>query len=109
MPKTPPPILPALERIMMGLGERIRAARLRRNLTTSMVAERAGISLPTLRQIEQGKATPSLGAYAQVLLVLGLETDLEDVAKEDLLGQQLQDAGLPQRARRPRKKVGDIE
>jgi transcriptional regulator with XRE-family HTH domain len=94
---------------MMGLGERIRAARLRRNLTTIMVAERAGISLPTLRQIEQGKATPSLGAYSQVLLVLGLESDLENVAKEDLLGQQLQDARLPQRARRLRKRGGKIE
>jgi hypothetical protein len=42
MAKTPANLLPSLERLLGGLGERIRAARVRRNLTVMMVAERAG-------------------------------------------------------------------
>ncbi len=64
-----------------------------------MVAERAAISLPTLRLIEQGSPTVSLGAYTLVLLALNLEKDLNHIADDDNLGRHLQDLNLPTRVR----------
>jgi transcriptional regulator with XRE-family HTH domain len=87
-------LLPSLQRRLGDLGENIRLARLRRNLTATQVSERAGISRPTLRAIERGDPGVALGAYANVLLSLGLEGDLERVARDDVLGRKLQDAGL---------------
>lgn len=69
-----------------------------------LVAERAGMSRTTLRGIERGDASVTLGAYANVLHSLGLHEDLGLVARDDELGRKLQDAALPTRAR-PRKKA----
>lgn len=41
-------ILPATEEILKTMGEQIKLARLRRNLTVELVAERAGISRASL-------------------------------------------------------------
>lgn len=97
-------ILPVLQRILQELGENIRYARLRRRFSASLLAERAGISRNTLRAIESGYPSVTFGAYANVLLCLGLEKDLKLVAKDDILGRKLQDAGLPTKARAPRIK-----
>lgn len=95
-------LLPSLQRILSMLGEQIRLARLRRRFSAVMIAERAGISRNTLRAIEHGESSVAFGAYASVLLSLGLEKDLLLVAKDDVLGRKLQDANLPTRARAPR-------
>jgi transcriptional regulator with XRE-family HTH domain len=84
------------------LGERLKLARLRRRLRAEAVAERAGISRSTLWQIEKGNPSVALGAYFLVLFALNLEQDLLLVAKDDVLGRKLQDAGLPARSRAPR-------
>lgn len=95
-------LLPSLQRILSALGEQIRMARLRRRFSAMMIAQRAGISRNTLRAIEHGEPSVAFGAYASVLLSLGLEKDLLLVAKDDVLGRKLQDANLPTRARSPR-------
>jgi len=95
-------LLPSLQRILSTLGEQIRLARLRRRFSALMIAQRAGISRNTLRAIEHGEPTVAFGAYASVLLSLGLEKDLLLIAKDDVLGRKLQDANLPTRARAPR-------
>jgi transcriptional regulator with XRE-family HTH domain len=95
-------ILPVLQRILSGLGEHIRLARLRRRFSESLVAQRAGIARNTLRAIESGDPSVTFGAYANVLLSLGLEQDLKLIAKDDELGRKLQDAGLSVKARAPR-------
>jgi len=95
--------LPALQRLLSDLGENIRLARLRRRISAQLLAERAGMSRTTLRAIEQGKAGVTLGAYANVLHSLGLEQDLACIARDDELGRKLQDAGLPTRARAPKR------
>ena len=96
--------MPKSMRILEGLGERIRLARLRRKLSSEQVAERAGISRSTLWQVEKGSSTPSMGAYFIVLLTLGLEKDFEKLAVDDELGRKLQDADLIPKERAPKKK-----
>jgi transcriptional regulator with XRE-family HTH domain len=96
-------LLPSLEKILKQMGENIRLARLRRRLSSSLIAERAGITRPTLLSIERGESTVSLGAYANVLMSLGLEKDLLAIAGQDELGLKLQDAGLLVKSRSPRR------
>ena len=94
MGKKTTPQTPKLVSLLETLGDNIRLARLRRHLSTTMLAERAGMTRMTLRAIEKGASTVSLGAYANVLFSLGLEGDLARVAQDDELGRRLQDADL---------------
>ena len=66
------------------LGERIRIARQRRELTIKMLAEKAFISVPTLRQIEKGHPNVSIGKYLSVLSVMGLDFDVSSLADPEL-------------------------
>jgi transcriptional regulator with XRE-family HTH domain len=103
MKRTKTALLPKLTKILAEMGENIKLARLRRKLTAEQVAERAGIARSTLWQVEKGLASVSLGTYAQVLFVLGLEKDLQLIAEDDLLGRKLQDAELSIGKRAPKK------
>ncbi len=96
-------LLPRLQQLLAQMGENFRLARLRRKLSAARVAERAAISRNTLHAIEQGAPTVSLGAYLQVLFVLGLEKTLLHLAADDALGRKLQDAELVVRARAPKQ------
>jgi len=87
-------LLPKAQKVLNDLGENIKLARLRRKLNTTQVSERAGISRATLWQIEKGTPTVAMGAYFQVLFVLGLEKDFLKLGADDELGRKLQDAGL---------------
>jgi len=97
-------LLPRLTKILEELGEDIKLARLRRRLSTTQIAERAGISRSTLWQIEKGLPNVSMGYYAQVLFVLGLEKNLLNMAADDVLGRKLQDAEILIKKRAPKKK-----
>lgn len=96
-------ILPKTMSILETFGDNIRLARLRRNISSSLQAERAGISRPILTMIEKGSPSVSFGSYVQVLVALGLEKDLLKVASDDELGRKLQDLNLPVRQRAPKK------
>ena len=96
-------LLPKAQGVLSGFGENIKLARLRRKLSSMQVAERADISRTTLVAIEKGTPGVSMGAYLQVLFVLGLEEDLLKVATDDILGRKLQDANLLVKSRAPKK------
>lgn len=78
----------------MLLGERVKLARLRRKLTISQVAERAGIESIVVLNIEGGSTNINIGTYTMVLHVLNLDGDVYQIAKDDLLGRKLQDIEL---------------
>ena len=98
-------ILPKTEAYLAQMGEQIRLARLRRQLTAELVAQRAGISRMTLTSIEKGSPSVAIGSYAAVLHALnGMDEDLLLIAKDDELGRKLQDLNLPTRCRAPKKR-----
>ena len=97
-------ILPATEEILKTMGEQIKLARLRRNLTVELVAARAGISRASLWNVERGSPSVAIGIYAAVLHALNnMDKDLLLVAKDDVMGRKMQDLNLPIRKRAPRK------
>lgn len=99
-------IMPKTQKILEQMGEQIRLARLRRKLSSQLVAERAGISRQTLSAIEKGASTVSIGSYAAVLHALNnLDVDLLLIAKDDELGRKMQDLELPTRKRVPRSRA----
>ena len=95
--------MPSQSRLLQTLGEQIRYARLRRDLTTAQIAERAGISRTTLVKVEKGDEGVALGQYFRVLIALGLAEDITLVAKDDELGRKLQDAKLDVKKRASKK------
>ena len=107
MPAKQPLMYPAQKKLLSGLGERLRLARLRRGLAIDIACERAGISRMTLYRLEAGSAAIALGTLLRVLSVLSLENDLELIARDDRLGRLLQDQKLPARRRNSRKQQED--
>ena len=97
-------VSPKTAEILEQMGEQIKLARLRRRLSTELVAERAGISRATLWNIEKGSPSVAIGIYAAVLHALGnMDSDFLLVAKDDEFGRTLQDLELPVRRRAPKK------
>ena len=88
---------------MQVVGEQIKLARLRRNLSVAQVAERATCSPLTVSRIEKGAPTVAIGIYLRVLYALQLDDDILFLAKDDELGRTLQDMNLPQRERASKK------
>ena len=99
MPRKPLALFPSETKLLAELGERLRLARLRRNLSTETVAARSRISRMTLYRAEEGSPAVAFGVYLRILAVLGLEDDVSLLAADDRLGRKLQDMGLPVRKR----------
>jgi len=87
-------LFPKHQKILEKVGENIKLARKRRDLTTIQVSERAGIDRSTLVRIEKGDSRVSLGAYFNVLRVMGLQDDFLKIATDDEFGRRLQDLKL---------------
>ncbi|GGH18043.1 hypothetical protein GCM10011418_21430 [Sphingobacterium alkalisoli] len=87
-------VLPKYGILLEKMGENIKLARKRRKLTAVQVAERAGIARSTLYLVEKGDAGVAMGAYFNVLRVLGLQDDFSRLAADDAFGRKLQDLAL---------------
>lgn len=59
-----------------------------------MLAERVGVSTPTIVKLEAGNPTISLATMLRVLAVLGMGADIDLLAANDTLGRNLQDNEL---------------
>lgn len=94
-------IMPDTENILKTMGEQIKMARLRRKLSATLVAERAGVSRSTLWKVENGNPSVAIGIYAAVLHALNnMDKDLLKIAGDDELGRKMQDIELLQRGKR---------
>ena len=100
---------PQASRQMEALGDRLRLARLRRKLTSVLFAERMGVSRDTLHRLEKGDPGISLGTYLRALRVLGLDLDIDLIARDDVLGRRLQDERLTRRRRSSGGDDGDTQ
>ena len=70
--------------IAVRLGERIRAARIRRKLRQEDLASRTGLSRSSIQNIERGDLGCSLAVVLQVLWNLGLANEIELIADPGL-------------------------
>ena len=99
MPRPSRPLFPQTQRRAEALGERLRLARLRRRMSLTDLAARVDVTRHTLSRLEHGNLSTSVGILARVLSVLHLEEDLDLLARDDELGQRIQDVRLT----RPRR------
>ena len=88
---------------MQVVGEQIRLARLRRDLSIAQVAERATCSPVTISRVEKGAPTVAIGIYLRVLYALQLDDDILLLAQKDEIGRGLQDLRRKQRERASKK------
>ncbi len=97
-----PPYL--VEQSIKALGQNLRTARLRRNLSLAEVADRLGVSRRVVGEAERGKLSTSIAVYAGLLWVLGLTEQLSELAspENDAEGMALARARERGRARAPR-------
>lgn len=89
--------------LIQAIGQRMRRQRLAMGLTQQELAERAGISLSTLKLMEQqGKG--SLQRLAKVAVVLGLDGDLRQLFRGQRNYQSLEEVERAGRCRAPQRR-----
>jgi transcriptional regulator with XRE-family HTH domain len=91
------------------LAKMIRAGRIDRKMTAQEMADRAGISRPLLRRIENADPGCAIGAVFEAAVIAGVslfeaEPDRLQTHRE-VLAEKLN--LLPQRARKPRRVIRD--
>jgi len=87
-------LYPKADKALKAMGENLRLARRRRKITAQMMAERANMSVMTLRSLERGSPHVAMSNYMAVIACLGFQDDIAEVAANDVLGHDLQDAML---------------
>lgn len=87
------------QQLLLELGERLKRARVHQGLTMVEMASRAGLSRTTLRAVEAGEQTPTIGSYMRVMGVLGVSNDLA------LLATDVEPSAAKQRSARTRPKA----
>lgn len=87
------------------LGDHIRIARKRRNLTMAEMSSRMFITRKTLARLEKGDPGVSLAVFASALWVLGLDDNLKNIAEptQDTIGIFHEQKKLPKRIRAARQ------
>jgi transcriptional regulator with XRE-family HTH domain len=97
------------EQAALLLGQQVELARRERSWPIRELAERAGVSVNTIRKVESGDMTVAIGTAFDVAALLGVPLFHEDhdrVAIEaELTTARL--AVLPRRTRAPRRQVHD--
>lgn len=85
--------------ILTSLGQRLRLARLRRNLTQDNIAERAGVSRKTIVTMEAGAPGTSIAVLAKVMSILGYPERVADLLASDPLGEGMEAVSGRKRAK----------
>jgi transcriptional regulator with XRE-family HTH domain len=80
------------------LGQRIRQARIARNLTLAELASRVFVTEKTLRRIESGDPGASLSLLVNTLFALGRLQDMDMLLADDRISAMQLRRRLPRRA-----------
>ncbi len=96
-----------VERLVIALGSRIRQTRIRRKLRQQDLAEAARCSRSTIRAIEAGELTCSIGAVVTVLWVLGVSRELDLVADPAIDESGTLEYSVADRRVRPPRKLNN--
>jgi transcriptional regulator with XRE-family HTH domain len=89
------------QELEVAMGENIRALRLQRNLSQESIAQRAGVSLGTIRNLEAGSGS-STSTLAKVLNVLGKGEAFANLARVPTVDPYSTTRDAQQRQRAPR-------
>ena len=83
------------------IGQNIKEARLKRRISTVLMAQKTGLTRVTIGRIEKGNPNVSIGAYALVIFMLGLTDKLKTLLDpfQDKEGINLERQRYPQRIR----------
>lgn len=93
-----------LERqLLLQLGDRLKRLRQAQGFGTVAMAQRVGVSRPTLRAVEAGDPGPSMGTYLRVMSALGVAGELALLSGDAL--QPPPPGSAAARSRRPRPVV----
>ncbi len=101
MPRTIPRMSrPAAEAAQL-LGAQIAQARRERRWTLAELAERAGVSQPTVRKVERGDPSVSIGIAFEIATLVGVPLFTPDPAELSTMVDRAKDrlALMPQRVR----------
>lgn len=85
------------------LGDRLRRLRKERGLGTVELAQRLGVSRPTLRAVEAGDPNTSMGSYLRVMSALGISGEVALLASDAMRPTSNDSAAA--RSHRPRSSV----
>ncbi|MBK6729582.1 MAG: helix-turn-helix transcriptional regulator [Bacteroidetes bacterium] len=77
-----------MEQQIISLAEFLKAKRKQQNLTQSELAEKAGVGLRFIREIEQGKTTLRMDKVNQVLQLFGCELGAVNMDRKKLLNEK---------------------
>ena len=84
------------------LGEHLREARLRRNMTLEQVAQLLGVTRRTVSEAERGNPATGAGVYVGVLWALGIGDQLADLATAEREGVEELSVNEGRKRARPR-------
>ena len=73
------------------LGQRVKRARLRRNLTQEHMAKRAGVTRKTYQALEAGTPSASLALLTKVVAIFGCFDEVAGLLRLDPVGDALAD------------------
>jgi|JI10StandDraft_1071094.scaffolds.fasta_scaffold323649_3 transcriptional regulator with XRE-family HTH domain len=91
-----------VEELLQQVGQNIKTARIRRNLTILELANRVHVDERTISRLEKGDPSINFKNLVTVLMVLGLEDSVFDLAdpNADELGRALELQKYPKRVRK---------
>jgi transcriptional regulator with XRE-family HTH domain len=93
-------VKPAEQKALDALGTSLKAARLARRMTIAELATRTGISVGTIKRLQQGDPAVALGSWFACLSVLGLLANVTVNLPKDQLGDKLRTQQIRQRGAR---------
>ena len=102
------PVSPTTAEVLSILAAAIRSGRIRRGMTVRDLAERVGVSAPTVIKVERGDPGVAIGTVLEAAKLVGVPLfDERPDVRERYNAQKRSDLALLPAAARPRRQVDD--